>query len=677
MSSRMWYAALLLAVCPVWPLTACAEAPRLQLKAVRAVRPPVIDGTIGGTEWQGAAVATAFVQYEPQRGLPSTVRTEVLVLYDAGHLYFAARLEDPEPPTARLTQRDSELYDDDSFSVFLDSFNDRRTAYYFTTNPLGTQADGRIADDGRSSDGTWDAAWLSAAGISDSGWTAEIAIPLASIKFRAGGDQTFGLNFGRSRRRTLERSSWTGPLEAWPRVSQSGLLTGLDIAAPSDRLQLVPYGLARFETGTASDWEGGLDVRYAVTPTTAVYGTLHPDFATIEADQEQVNLTRFEVELPEKRQFFLEGQELFKQRIRTFYSRRIADIAGGASMLGRQGPWNVAVMSAITDPLGPSGRANYLVSRAQRDVWERANLAVMTTNRSLDRSNQGSVSMDANLFFSKTLGLTAQFVESYGPFARGTEGLFVRPAYDSPTGHFHVRYTQLGDSLADNLDATGLIEDDDRREIDSALEKTVWFKDGAVQQLQYGSNYNVFWSQRGVLRGWQVEQEVEVEFRSRFNLQVTSTEEFKRFEQDFRNRQTGVEVGFNTREYQSVQAGCEFGRNENSDYTLWQGEARCKFTPHLSAEYSLERLTLDPDPDGESKWIHVVRASQFFTKDLFLRVFYQTNSAIDRRNLQAVFVWRYLPPFGTLQVAYQRGTAGFGQRSDQGHTVFLKLTTVL
>jgi len=105
--------------------------------------------------------------------------------------------------------------------------------------------------------------------------------------------------------------------------------------------------------------------------------------------------------------------------------------------------------------------------------------------------------------------------------------------------------------------------------------------------------------------------------------------------------------------------------------------ARYKLTDALSAEYELQRLSLDPDPGDRSTWIHVIRANQFFTPDLFARVFFQTNSAIDRRNLQAVFVYRYLPPFGTIQVAYQRGTAEFGQRSEQGNTLFVKVTTVL
>jgi hypothetical protein len=167
-----------------------------------------------------------------------------------------------------------------------------------------------------------------------------------------------------------------------------------------------------------------------------------------------------------------------------------------------------------------------------------------------------------------------------------------------------------------------------------------------------------------------------VEFRNKMSTRVYWAEEFKRFEKDFRNRQAGAEIGYNTREYQSVSTGPEFGRNVDSDYLLWTGSAQYKLTSELAVEYSLERLELDPDPQRQSTWIHVMRANQFFTKDLFLRLFLQTNSAIERNNIQAVFVYRYLPPFGTLQLAYQRGTAAFGQRSAQGNTLFLKATTV-
>ena len=120
----------------------------------------------------------------------------------------------------------------------------------------------------------------------------------------------------------------------------------------------------------------------------------------------------------------------------------------------------------------------------------------------------------------------------------------------------------------------------------------------------------------------------------------------------------------------------EFGRNYDADFQLWSAGVRRKLTPQVSVEYSLERLWRSPDPDGNSTWIHVVRANQYFTKDLFVRVFAQVNTAIDRRNIQAAVVWRYLPPFGTVQMVFQRGTAAFGERSEQGNTLFLKATTV-
>ena len=658
------------------PTPPSAPASPFVLKAVKAGKPPVIDGIVGADEWRGAALATDFIQYEPRRGEPSGVRTEALVLYDAGHLYVAFRAFDAEPITAQFTQRDSDLSRDDAVAIVLDTVSDHRSGYYFVTNALGTQADGRISDDGRTSDGSWDAAWRSAARQTDQGWTAEFDIPLSSLKYAAGDDKTWGINLGRSRRRTLEVSFWSGPLDSLWRVSQAGRLTGLSVPPPADRLQVIPYGLARVETGVAPDWQAGVDVRYAITPTTAVYGTVFPDFATIEADEEEVNLTRFEVSLTEKRQFFLEGQEQFNQRIRTFYSRRIADISVGGKVLGKQGPWAVAFITAQAEPAGATERANYTIGRVQRDVFGRSNVAVTLSNRRFGGLDQGAVSADANLFFTRTFGMTAQVVKSYGRYGSGSEGFYVRPAYDTPTSHVHVRYTHLGNRLSDNLNLVGQVKDDDRREVDSAVEKTVWVRSGLFEQIKYGSNYNVYWSQANTLRSWQVDQSVEVEFRNRFSAEVKWTEEFKRFEKDFRNRQIGMEVGYNTREYQSVSAGVEFGRNFDADFTLWSASARYKVTPQLSAEYSLERLVLNPDPDGESTWIHVLRANQFFTKDLFLRVFVQTNSAIERNNVQAVFVYRYRPPFGTIQVAYQRGTAGFGERSTQGHTFFLKATAV-
>jgi hypothetical protein len=660
------------ALLAITSLLATAD-PGFELAGWRAPAPPVIDGAIAAAEWQNAAVAENFIQYEPRRGEASAYKTQALVLYDAGHLYVAFRLWDAEAPTSQLTRRDADLFNDDAVILILDSQLDRRTGYYFMTNAIGTQTDGRIVDDGRTVDLNWDAPWKSAANRTEDGWTVEMAIPFTSIKYRAGKSIAWGINLGRCKRRTLETSYWAGPLENRFRISQSGRLAGLDIAPPARRHQIIPYTLSRLQQDQASDGDAGVDVRYTLTPQMSAYATVNPDFATIEADQEQVNLTRFELALREKRQFFLEGNELFQQRIRTFYSRRIPDIAGAGKLFGKQDKWTVALLAARAKS---SGEATYGVARLQRDIWGSSNLAFTAANRRLAGMNQGSAGLDATLFFTKTLGFTGQLIRSYGAFDEGVWAYFLRPAFDSPTAHFHVRYTHLGERFGDNVNAIGFIRDDNRRELDSALEKTLWLRRGLLEKTQYDSNYNIYWGQDGALRSWQIDQSLEFELRNRIGLVAEHTEEFKRFEKDFRNRQTAVEIGYNTREFQSIKTGLEFGKNFDSDFRLWTARWGYKLTPQLSVEYELERLNLNPDPENESTWIHVVTANQFFTKDLFLRVFFQTNSVIGRENVQAVFVYRYQPPFGTLQLAYQRGTAEFGQRSQQGNTIFLKATRV-
>lgn len=655
-----------------------AQAPdtAFVIRAHKLDSTPVIDGTVDGEEWDEVPVASGFLQYLPRRGEPASQPTEALLAYDDAALYVAFRVHDDREPTAQLTRRDAELLSDDAVVVVLDTHGDRQSAYYFITNLLGTQADGRIADDGRTVDGSWDGAWRAAARRTDYGWSAELAIPFASLSFRRGDRVTWGINFGRSRRSTLERSFWAGPLDHQYRVSQAGMVRDLEIPAPTRRHQVIVYGLTRFQQDTATTWDVGLDFRYAVRPNVLLQGTVNPDFATIEADREQINLTRYELSIPEKRPFFLEGSELFRQRIRTFYSRRIADIRGGAKLNARLGPWTGALIWANQDPASGAPTANYTVARLQRSVLGRSNVAAMVADRWRDGSHQGAASADATLFFTKTLGFTGQLVETYGPFDRGHRAFLLRPSYDAPTGHFHVRYSHLGENVADNGDAVGFIRDDDRREFDSAISKLLSYRSGLLEQIEYSSNYNLFWSQAGVLRSWEIVQGLDFELRNRFTVELGHVEDFQRFEEDFRNRQTEIVVGYNTREYESIEVGYSFGRNFGSALRLWTASAAYKPTAQLSVEYQLERLMLDPDPEGETTWIHVVRANHFFTPDLFLRLLYQTNTGNHREHVQAVFVWRYLPPFGTVQLAFQRGPLRLGSQAGDENALFVKGTVV-
>jgi hypothetical protein len=235
-----------------------------------------------------------------------------------------------------------------------------------------------------------------------------------------------------------------------------------------------------------------------------------------------------------------------------------------------------------------------------------------------------------------------------------------------------VRYTQLGEYFADNANEVGFIRDDNRREFDSALQKTWWMNRTMFNSIEYSSNYNIYWGLNGTLRSWKIDQGMEFEFRNKFALELGHSQEYKLYEKDFRNHKTDIELSYNQREWQHVSVEYSFGHNFDQDFHLVEAGLNYMVWKSLALEYGLQRLVYTPDPEEENTWIHVVRATNYFTPDLFLKVFYQTNTRIDKHNIQALFVYRFQPPFGTIQLAYQKGTARFGEKGDQGHTFFIK-----
>jgi hypothetical protein len=640
----------------------------------------VVDGRLDETVWAEAPELGGFVQFEPRRGEPASRETFVRILYDERRIYFGfvCRDSEPEKIAARLSKRDSDLGEDDSVSVYLDTFLDRRNCYFFVTNLRGAQSDGRITDNGLNTDLTWDGTWQSAAAWTEDGWTAEAAVELSCLKFKPGRDVAWGLNLGRAIPRGLERSYWSGVMESPAKAAQFGVLAGLDIEPAADRLQLVPHAVAKAEEGRRSELDLGLDARYALSQAVSGDLTLNPDFATVETDQEQVNLTRFELSLPEKRNFFLEGSEIYRQRITLFYSRRIGDIHGGLKLYGKAGGFEFSGLGALTRESGaPGGEAAlFSVFRLKKDIMKSSTVGFLLADRSAGGAHRGTAGLDVSLDFSRTFKFTGQLAASYGERDEENIAFFLRPAYDSATAHFHVRYTQLGRYFGDNANAVGFVRDDNRRELDSALSKTFWIRKRGVDRLEYDSNYNIYWGFDGELRSWQVDQGLTLDLSNKLSLEAEHTEEYKLFEKGFRNRETGLTAGYNTREWQSAALDFKFGRNFDSDFRLVEGRLAAKLTEDLSLEYSFARLVLNPDPERETTWIHVVRATHNFTKDLFLKAFFQVNSSIDKRTAQVLFVYRFLPPFGLVQLAYQQGAARFGERGNQGHSLFLKVAWV-
>lgn len=662
----------------LWQGLICSQFEKFTVAAVRTEIPPVIDGILDDEVWKNAPSVSDFIQFEPDKGKPASVRTVAKILYDNDYIYVAFLCYDPEPEKIELeTRRDRLMMGVDSVTVDLDTFNDDRTMYYFRTNPLGVQHDGRVTDNGRVADTNWDGIWKSAGARIEEGWSAEMAISFTAVKFQSGKNRTWGIQFSRYFPRRFEKNFWTGPFEEYKKVSVNGSLTGLDLEMTKKKIEIIPHSISRIQESEKTGFEAGLDASYAFSQSISGYLTINPDFSTVEADREQVNLTRFELHLPEKRNFFLEGNDAYQQRIRLFYSRKITDIYGGIKLYGKRGRYEISALSVQSREGDEEGAStNFSVLRLKRDIWEFSSIGFLAANKLTDGRNQGTVGLDVLHYFTDIFNFTGQFAISYRDGSSSDLAFFLRPSYDSRTFHTHLRYTYLGEYFGDNANAVGFIRDDNRHEFDSAVKKIFWLRKWGLDRIEYNSNYNIYWGMDKTLRSWDVWQSLTLDLQNKLRFKFRHQQEYKLYEKKFRNYNSSVDIGYNTREWQSVSISYQNGRNFDSDFTLIAGKLRQYLSRNLSLEYTLTNLSLSPDPENESTWIHVIVANQYFTKDLFLKLFYQINSVIDKRNIQVVFVYRFQPPFGLFQLAYQKGTAKFGEKGVQGHTLFLKLAYV-
>jgi len=657
------------------------------MEAVPFESAPVIDGVLDDAAWEGASRVEGFIQIRPFFGEASPMPTEVLVGHDQEALYIAFRCADDDPAAiaAAVTARDGHFENDDVVVVMLDPFRSRNAGYYFGTNLLGTQFDGRLADNGRTVDDKWDATWQSAAVRTETGWSVEIALPFRILRYAAGDDRTWGINFLRTVPRRLEASVWSGPGESEWRVSDFGALAAVDAPTGGGKWwEIIPYVLGWVESGGDADVQAGGDFRFRIRNSVFAELTINPDFALIEADLERVNLTRFELFVPDKRPFFMEGAERFNQRIRQFYSRRIGDIDWGAKVTATAGRLDIIALATRSelDVETPEPEvlvredADYGVIRLQQGILSSSNVGFLAANRRLGGADAGSVGVDTTLFFTERVGLTGQYLRSHGPVGSNGDAWFVRPAYDSANLHFHVRYTNLDEGILEKINAVGFLRDDNRKEFDTNLTRTFWFEGSAVEKLRSGINYNRFRGQDGTLRSYETDVNVSLAFTSRWNLWGSYEDEFIRFEEDFWNNLATLGGGYDNRAGRSYEVSVSTGRNFDDDLWLYEGALAYRISEAWNLSYELTRLDLEPDLAGRSTWIHLFRSTYYFTTDLYAKLLYQTNTSIDKETVQAVVVWRFLPPFGQLQVAYQRGTSPLGEASEQGDTLFTKLAWV-
>jgi len=465
MATTRWIAAcaLLPALVSAQPSRVNPETvPRPTFRAARRTSPITIDGRPDEAAWAAAPLLTDFVQQLPETGAPAKYRTEVRVLYDSTTLYVAGVNHDPHPERAITVglERDFVTTNSDIFGVVLDTFFDRRNSFMFVVNPKGALRDEQTFNDSRNVSEAWEGVARIRTAQQDSSWSVEMMIPLRTLRFDATKDpQSWGINFIRRVRRVNETSYWA-PLERQyrlHRMSKAGTMEGLTGLRQGRNLQVKPFALGGHSQGAqvpaaALGRRGDLggDIKYGLTPSLTLDLTYNTDFSQVEVDQQIVNLTRFGILFPERREFFIENAGVFTfgdvqernyrmgadlRDFTLFNSRQIGltpdglplPIAGGGRLTGRVGNWEVGLLDMQTRQGGRTPAENFSTARLRRNLFGNSDIGVLAANRqATDGSGRFNRSggVDANIRLLGNLIVNAYLARSMADTATsdGTAG---------------------------------------------------------------------------------------------------------------------------------------------------------------------------------------------------------------------------------------------------------------
>ena len=430
------------------------------VRAIRVATPPIIDGKLDEAVWQLAQPITDFHQIRPGNQTPPSELTEVYVLYDDDALYIGARMADSEPEliSAPVIRHGQGMGSDDRLVIILDPFNTRRTGYRFETNLNAARHDA-LYTSVNSFQIEWSTIWATATSTYENGWIAEVEIPFKSLPFDPNID-TWGFNFGRGIRRRGEEMAWVSYNRTY-NPSISGLVTGLEGMDQGLGLDLVPsFAMNRdkqFNLGTTeTNMDPSLDAFYRLTPSLNAALTINTDFSATEVDNRQVNLTRFNLFFPEKRDFFLNDSDLFqfggiggnggnsaesrgsRENARPYFSRKLGlsqggapvDINYGGRISGRVGRWNIGTLAIKQDEFGAVDSSNLLISRVSANILRESSVGFILTDgdpgSNLDNTVVGADFryLNTRLQGGQVLEADAWFQSSDTPGLDGDDGAF-------------------------------------------------------------------------------------------------------------------------------------------------------------------------------------------------------------------------------------------------------------
>ena len=566
---------LLLVAVLITSRSALAQAPTMngptigpssdEVTAVFVNDAPRIDGHLDEAIWQQIPPITDLIQIWPDDGAPPTERSEIRIAYDRDNLYFAFKFYDKDPQLIRAKnlERGGRNDRDDHAYIALDTYMDKRNAYLFEMNALGTQDDATITDEGLTIDSfSWDAVFRSETVIDDDGWTMEVSIPFRQLRFPKGEELEFGLMLSRMINRKNERSIWPrigleygSSFTALAAVSQYGTLKGLKNVRRGKNLEIKPYIIAgaqkiredlALET-TESDFtqDIGVDIKYGVTSNLTLDLSVNTDFAQVEADNVQLNLTRFSLFFPEKREFFLERSGLFEhgnpRSTQTFFSRRIGlseDILAGARMTGQLGRFSVGVLNIETGSKigeifgGPS--ANNTVARVRTGLFPRATAGAIFTNIQRDGEFNRAVGVDAQYRFWSSSEVEAWYTEvrdsdSDLNDAAGYAGFQLR----NDRGGVRGSFTSVGKNY---MPALGFVRRRDMRRyfVNGEFTPVVNFAGlPMIRRLNFEAEYDYIEGQDGEKQSTELGLQGAVNFNRRDAVAINYSRSYERLEGSF------------------------------------------------------------------------------------------------------------------------------------------------
>ena len=696
-------AALAVATLPIAARSQRPEPARKIAHATPTDAKITLDGKLDEPAWQTAELIAGFLQQDPKEGNPPSGETEIRILYDQNYLYVGAVCHDEAPRKIVVNDisRDFETTEEDYVAVLLDTFNDRRSGYYLATTAEGGEKDSQFIDEGRANNINWDGVWFVESHRNEIGYTAEFAIPFKTLRFSKDRQQVWGLQMIRRNRRHAEANYWSLPPRRYSStrsISYAGELHGLENVEPGRNLQVKPYALAGIselnsrgegrrgvglgallDEPDATDWSGdgvGFDLKYGVTPGLSLDFTLNTDFSHVEADTQQVNLTRFPTFFPEKREFFLENAGIFsfgataRNEALLFHSRTIGlqggqpvPILGGARLSGHAGRNYLGLLNMETRTGDWEPETNFTAARIRRDILGTSNVGAIFLNRQpgLAGDSNRAFGVDANLVLLRTdLRISPVIARTITPGREGDDRLYrMEGEYQNNLVRYLGSYVGSGKNFRPEM---GFVRRPGRRIIHQEFELRPRF----TPEMRFGSilrDVTVgITSEQALLSGGHPESKLltprlNIIFADASAFDVRYTQDFERVGSrfnlpfdvvvpagDYRFNQFAVSYSSDHSKPLAGNLGYLRGDFYNGTTSQWTTGFRVRLGYRLSASVDFERDKVKLPQGSFHSDLVGVHVEYTLNAKMFLNAFIQYNNEADQlsTNLRYRFIHRPL-----------------------------------